>query len=96
MLITVNEYHIQHGTPLSGRFCPLAMAITFRVRGVAQVCEDGSVDLFDVYTRKSRKLGRSPEPYKTIRLPSDADAWRQEYDRTGNGSPITFELPVEA
>ena len=95
MKITVSDYHIRHGSVMSGRFCPIAMAITFRARGVAEVFDDGSVGLYDVDRGPRKRFILRDTPYKQLQLPAEVIAWMQSYDKTGKAQPITFELPIE-
>lgn len=100
--ICLDDYHIKHGEPGSGRGCALALAITPRVNGVAEVFEDGTVGVYSLgeFFRKVRigaraglmRLLRPDRLVQMFKLSDPAIAWMRAMDETGTGEPIEFEL----
>lgn len=99
--VSCTDYHLEYGAPANTCFCPLAMAITAKVEGVAEVFHDGKVeirsttwkyvDLKTGMTRRHLKFRRD-QVLKTGRLNDQAIAWMHSYDTLGKGLPIDFEV----
>lgn len=79
MLIRITAADIRHGDRSACWSCPVARALKRADGSSWHVC-DG----------RARRDGEG----KGYCLPDAVRAWICEFDRTGEGSPIEFELPV--
>lgn len=98
-LFRCQTYHIAHGTPDNGRFCPLALTITAQWKGVAIVGLDGAVEIREMRwefvdkvtgtTRRRFKFGVETVIQRG-RIDAIGLAWMKDYDQTGRGLPVDF------
>ena len=85
MKINVSWKHITHGDRNKCTTCPVALAIreALRCPPYDVLVTSGEVDLY------------AKEKWDTVRLPSEATEFINNFDKTGTGEPFEFDLPLE-
>lgn len=101
----VSEDDIKLGVPGSSAYCPIALALWWRIPGHKEIHEDGTVIIYPL------KIEVRPNPCKRgrwyriqvpdrkviaghFKLPEEAVRWMKTFDETGKGAPAVFTVEV--
>jgi len=104
--VKVGDYELKNGERKSSDRCPIALALWPLIPGHKEICEDGTVQIYDIIWVVRNTPGRKGERYrrqmpdlshlvKSFKLPEEAIHWMKHHDETGKGQPFSFFLQDE-
>lgn len=101
----VTQDEIRLGVPGNKAFCPIALALWWRIPGHKEIHEDGTITVhplhFEVRPMPGKRWGyriQVPSLGKEIcrfKLPEDAIAWMKAFDSGAKVAPATFTVEFE-
>ena len=101
----VSQDDIRLGVPRSSAFCPIALALWWRILGHKEIHEDGLVTIhplrFESRPVPGKRWGyrkQVPDLAKEIgrfQLPGEAVAWMKSFDSGAKVAPATFAVELE-
>jgi hypothetical protein len=104
--VQVTDSEIRNGERRSSDRCPIALALWPLISGHKEICEDGTVLIYNIIWIVRNTPGRKGEryrrqmpdfshPIKSFKLPEEAIIWMKNHDALGNGKAFSFNLPAE-